>query len=274
MSRPNAATATAPRATRLRPTREWLLSGWTSLIVFLVAWQLIGTLGVVDPFFISSPSRILATAAEQIPSADFWSDARISMTEFAVGYLLALLVGVPLAIIAGWYRWIGYAIEPWLNAFNATPRIALLPLIAVWFGIGTPSTTALVFIGVFFTVAINVFYGVGTVSRKYLALAASFDAGDLMTLRTIVLPGMVPFIVSGARLGIGRGVIGVVVGEFYSSSNGLGNAIFRASATLNIDQVLFGAIVITVLALFAYVAVGRLENWFERWRTDANTRAA
>jgi NitT/TauT family transport system permease protein len=99
-------------------------------------------------------------------------------------------------------------------------------------------------------------------------VADSYGASDLRKFRTVILPSMVPFILAGARLGIGRGVIGVVIGEFYSSQAGLGNYIFVAGATLQIDEVLFGALFITGLALIAFTALQRLERRFQAWRPD------
>jgi NitT/TauT family transport system permease protein len=175
-------------------------------------------------------------------------------------------VAIPFGLITGWYRRLGYAIEPWMNGLNATPRIALLPLVVLWAGIGPSATTVIVFLGVFFPVAINAFYGVRTVDRGLLAVANSFGASEFRKFHTLILPSMLPFILAGARLAIGRGVIGVVIGEFYSSQAGLGNYIFVAVATLQIDKVLFGALFITALALIAFVALQRLEHRFQSWR--------
>jgi ABC-type nitrate/sulfonate/bicarbonate transport system permease component len=239
---------------------------WASLVAFLAAWQLASSLGVLASRFFSSPAEVLQIAAEELGSASFWNDVRISGTEFLVGYAVAVVLAVPFGLVAGWYRRLSYAVEPWLNGLNSTPRIALLPLVVLWAGVGPSATTVIVFIGAFFPIAMNAFYGVRTVERGLLAMARSFDASQLLLFRTVILPSMLPFVLAGARLAIGRGVIGVVIGEFYSSQAGLGNYIFVAGATLQIDKVLFGALFITALALVAFVALQRLENRFESWR--------
>jgi NitT/TauT family transport system permease protein len=118
-------------------------------------------------------------------------------------------------------------------------------------------------------IKINAFYGVRTLDRRFLAVARSFGASELRTFRTVVLPGPVPFILAGARLAIGRGVIGVVIGELYSSQAGLRNFIFVADAALQIDKVLFGALFITALALVAFAGLQRLERRFQAWRPEA-----
>lgn len=240
-----------------------------SLIVFLTVWQLTVSLGIVPPTFFSSPREVLDAGARELTTPSFWNDVQISGTEFGVGFLLAFLAAVPFGLVAGWYRRPSYAVEPWLNGLNATPRIALLPLVVLWAGIGQSATTVIVFIGVFFPIAMNAFYGVRTVDPGFLAVADSYGASDFRKFRTVILPSMLPFVLAGARLGIGRGVIGVVIGEFYSSQAGLGNYIFVAGATLQIDEVLFGAVFITGLALIAFTALQRLERRFQAWRPDA-----
>lgn len=239
---------------------------WASVIVFLAVWQLTTQLGLVSPVFFSSPGAVLEVGAAEIATPTFWNDVRISGTEFLVGYFAAVLVAIPFGVVAGWYSKVSYAVEPWLNGLNATPRIALLPLVVLWAGVGSSATTVIVFIGVFFPVAMNAFYGVRTVDRGLLGVATSFGASELQKFRTLIVPSMLPFILAGARLAIGRGVIGVVIGEFYSSQDGLGNYIFVAGATLQVDKVLFGALFITALALVAFGALHRLERRFESWR--------
>lgn len=239
-----------------------------SVVVFLTAWQLVVSLEIVSGFFFSSPAGVVEAGIEQLRTPAFWNDVRISGTEFIVGYVLAVIVAVPFGLASGWYHRVGYAVEPWVNGLNATPRIALLPLVVLWAGVGQSATTVIVFIGVFFPVAINAFYGVRTVDRGLVSVAESFGASDFTKFRTLILPSMVPFVLAGARLGIGRGVIGVVIGEFYSSTDGLGNFIFVSGATLAVDNILFGALFITALALIAFTALGRFENRFQAWRPE------
>jgi NitT/TauT family transport system permease protein len=247
--------------------RIWL--PWASLAAFLAIWQGVVALGLVPLTFVSSPAEVVQAGAREITTESFWNDVRISGSEFLIGYFLAFIVAVPFGLITGWYRRLSFMVEPWINGLNATPRIALLPLVVLWAGIGQPATTVIVFIGVFFPIAMNTFYGVRTVDRGLLAVADSYGASDFRKFRTLILPSMLPFILAGARLGIGRGVIGVVIGEFYSSQAGLGNYIFVAGATLQIDEVLFGALFITGLALIAFATLQRLERRFQSWRPDA-----
>jgi ABC-type nitrate/sulfonate/bicarbonate transport system permease component len=248
---------------------EGIVLPLASVVIFLLAWQLVVSLGIVSGFFFSSPLGVVDAGIEQVQTASFWNDVRISGVEFLVGYTLAVLVAVPFGLISGWYRRVGYAVEPWVNGLNATPRLALLPLVVLWAGVGQSATTVIVFIGVFFPVAINAFYGVRTVDRGLISVAESYGASEYTKFRTLILPSMVPFVLAGARLGIGRGVIGVVIGEFYSSTDGLGNFIFVSGSTLAVDNILFGALFITALALAAFTALGRFESRFQAWRPES-----
>lgn len=244
---------------------NWLLPA-ISFVLFLGGWQLVATFGWINPFFIGSPLMVVQAGIEAFQDPSFWNDARVSAVEFLVGYVAAMVLAIPFGILSGSSLRLGYAVEPWVNALNATPRIALLPLIVLWVGIGQGATIVAVAIGVFFPVALNCFYGVRTVSSSLMVLAKSYGASRLMRYKTVVLPGVVPFIIAGARLGIGRGVVGVVIGEFYSSSAGLGNFIFKAAATLQVDRILFGALFITALAMLAFTSLRALELKFQAWR--------
>ncbi|HEU4673459.1 MAG TPA: ABC transporter permease [Candidatus Limnocylindrales bacterium] len=240
----------------------------TSLLMFLAAWQFASTTGIVQERFFSSPVGVVQAGIKTVQDDRFWNDVSISGSEFAVGYAAAVIVAIPFGVVAALYRRLGYAVEPFLNGLNATPRIALLPLIVLWAGIGWPATTVTVFIGVFMPIAINAFYAVRTVDRGLLTVANHFGASQRRKLRTLVLPSVVPFVLAGARLGIGRGVLGVVIGEFYSSTSGLGNFIFVAGSTLQIDKIIFGALFMTTIALVAFIALERVERRVGSWRPD------
>ena len=208
----------------------------------------------------------MAAGAENIFEADFWNDVAISTQEFGVGYIAALILAIPFGLLTGWFQKPHYLFEPWLAAFNATPRLALLPLVILWVGLGFWSKAVIVFLGVFFPVAINTFHGVRTVDKNLLDVSTSFGASGRRRLWTVVLPSVLPFTLVGMRLGIGRAVSGVVVAEYFTSKAGLGNFVFRAGARLETADLLFGAIFITVLALLAFRAVGIFEKRFRAWQ--------
>jgi len=175
-------------------------------------------------------------------------------------------VGIPLGIATGWYRRLFYVLDPFISAFYATPRVALLPLIIIWVGIGIWSKIVVVFLGAVFPVLLNTLAAVRTTDARLLRAARSFGAGDLQVFRTIVLPGSVPFILTGLRLGAGRALVGVVVGELYAATAGVGFLIAVAGASFQTDKVLVGVLLITAAGVLSMEALTRLERRFEKWR--------
>ncbi len=239
---------------------------WMAIVV-VVLWQIGAWAGVLNPLFYGSPIGVAQAAVEQAQSQKFWDDVWLSVVrELLVGYALAVVLAIPIAVVAGWSKFGSALLEPWLNALNATPRIALLPLMILWFGLGIESKIAVVFVGVFVSVAFNTFYGVHTVDRTLLSVGRTFGASRAKLLRTVVLPTAVPFALVGMRLGVGRGVVGVLVAEYFTSTAGLGNFILRAGQADQTGRLLFGAIVITSIALIGFYLLGRVERRFTRWR--------
>jgi ABC-type nitrate/sulfonate/bicarbonate transport system permease component len=249
-----------------RRSRRQLVWSASSPALLLLAWETAATVGVVDPLFVSSPSRIAAALVNLTREASFWKDLQVSAVEFGVGFVAAVVTALALGLVAGWYRRIDAAIDPLLSGLYATPRIALLPLVLIWFGIGIWSKVAIVYLGAFFPIVISVIAGVRVTEGRYVRVARSFSAGQWRLLRSVVLPGSVPFVLSGIRLAVGRGLVGVVVGEFYVSTAGIGHRIATAGASLQTDAVLAGVVIVTVIGALMVAAVHRIERHFERWK--------
>jgi NitT/TauT family transport system permease protein len=239
---------------------------WVTFVLLLVVWEVASRAGLIDDVFFSSPTGVWHAGVAAVQTVDFWNDTWVSLKEFLIGYAAAIAVAVPFGLAAGYSRRFQYLVDPWLNALNSTPRIALLPLVVLWFGLGLMSKVAIVFIGVFVSVAINTLGGVRTVDRTLADVATTFGASGMRRLTSVILPGILPFALVGMRLGIGRAVAGVMVAEFFTSQAGLGNFIFRAGQTLQTDKLLFGAVFITILALLGFRGLSALERSFSKWR--------
>jgi ABC-type nitrate/sulfonate/bicarbonate transport system permease component len=246
------------------PRRKVILASATFL-AFLALWELLPALGWANPFFTSSPSRILR-ALTWLFAHGFWRDIAISLGEFSLGMLLATVLGIGTGMALGWYRTLDAMFEPFVTMLNAMPRVALLPLIILWLGIGIESKVAAVFLGAFFPVVITVMKGVRTVDENLLKCARSFGGTDWQIFTTLVLPTCVPFIVAGLHIAVGRGLVGVVIGELLASQAGVGHMISVASSTFQTDKVFVGVL---LLAGFGYLLTGILkyfENVFDSWR--------
>jgi ABC-type nitrate/sulfonate/bicarbonate transport system permease component len=245
---------------------ESTLLAVSAMLVFLVLWELLPDIGLVNPFFTSSPSRIIA-AGQWLFAHGFWNDILVSLGEFAGGMALAILFSIPLGLLLGWYRRLNAAFEPFVTMINAMPRVALLPLIILWLGIGMASKVAAVFLGAFFPLAINLMVGVKTVDESLLKCARSFGATDRQVFTTLALPTSVPFLVAGMRLALGRGLVGVVVGEMLASTAGIGHMMTLASSSFQTDKMFVGLI---LLAGFGYLLTElllHLEKRFASWRS-------
>lgn len=189
-----------------------------------------------------------------------------SGTDFAVGYVLAALTAVPLGLLFGWYPRLGFLVNPFLAALYATPRVALLPVLILWLGIGIWSRVAVILLGAFFPICLNTIAGVKTIDASHLTLARSFQTRGAHLFRTIVLPSCLPFILAGLRLGVGRALVGVVVGEFLVASAGLGFLIARAGATFQIEKVFVGVGLIAAFGMLCNEVLTRVETRLDAWR--------
>ena len=236
------------------------------VITFFALWQVGSDLGVIRKFFFSSPTAIITAGIEEVQLPRFWSDVRISALELGLGTLLSVVAAVPLGIVIGWYRRVSLAADPWLNFTNALPRAALVPLVVLWAGLGFEMKTVIVFLGGFFSIILPTVEGVRTVERQLVDVARSFRAKERLIFTSIVLPGTLPFIVSGLRIAVGRVLAGVIIAEFYAQTQGLGVMILKAEAALQSDRMLFGVLLFTLVGIVAYEVVGVLERYFQRWR--------
>jgi ABC-type nitrate/sulfonate/bicarbonate transport system permease component len=242
------------------------LIGLLSVSLFLVIWEILPSYGLIDPFFSSSPSRIVSTAIEMFVDG-FWHDIQISFLEFFWGMLIAVVVGIGLGLLLGWYGTLYAILEPFLTMLNAAPRVALIPLLILWLGIGLQSKIAAVVLGAFFPLAISVMKSVQTLDDALLQCAKSFGANDTQVFRTLILPNSVPFIMAGLHIAIGRGLVGVVIGELLASQAGVGHVMAIASSTFQTDKLYVALFVLTGFGYGLTKLVEIFEKRLNVWRS-------
>ena len=153
-----------------------------------------------------------------------------------------------------------------MNFFYSTPRIVLIPLFIIWFGIDMPSKVAVIFLGALFPIIINTMAGVRNTEAALLRVARSFGASDALIFRRVVLPGSVPFILTGFRLGVGHALTGVVVGELIAARHGVGQLIAIAGQTFQTPKLFAGVILIAGTGMILTTILQRVENRFQSWR--------
>jgi NitT/TauT family transport system permease protein len=240
-----------------------------ALAAFLAAWEAASRTGLVDPLFASSPSLIAAKLVEMVRDGSLWPHVAATSRVTAVGFALAVLVGVPLGILMGRSELFNATIEPFVAALYASPQVAFLPLLIIWLGIGFTSKVALVFIGSFIIVVINTETGVVQVDPRLIETARAFTASERQVLIKIVLPAALLFILAGMRLAIGRALVMVVVAEIYASNRGLGYLIFQAGGMYDTAQVFVGVGILAGAGVALTALLRALERWLAPWQTDA-----
>jgi NitT/TauT family transport system permease protein len=259
------ATAVPPWLLHICRRHQDLLLGTLTVGTFLVAWELAARLNLVKPIFISSPTRIVE-ASIWLFAHGLWHDIWVSAQEFLLGFGLAICLGIPLGIALGWSRPLRAMLEPFVVVLYSIPRIALLPLTILWLGIGLASKVAIVFLGAVFPITVNVMSGIRTVDETLVRCARSFGASDRQLLLTVSLPGTVPFMITGMRLGAGRALVGIVVSELVVSSAGIGHMMSRAGATFQTDKVFVGVILLAIFGLLFSQSLRALEKRVDSWR--------
>jgi sulfonate transport system permease protein len=231
-----------------------------AVAAFLVVWELAPRTGVVDVTFTSQPSRVIAAGLTIVTAGGFLNDVSVSLTEFAIGFGLAIAIGVPLGLVLGRFPVLRHLLDPPIMAIYATPHLALLPIIVVWLGIGMQSKIAVAFVGGVIPILVNTTAGVREVERSWVVAARSFCAGEWDVFVKVILPAALPSVILGIRLGLGRAVLGVVVGEMYQSQAGLGNKVMRYGSEFRTDYLLVYVLLISMFGLAATTAVRTLEE--------------
>lgn len=243
--------------------------GIVSVAVLLVVWEVlprIFTLKAGTRLFFTTPSQIVGTLWNLFATGAIWTPLGVSASGFAVGLALAIAAGLPLGVLIGRSRTLNAMLDPFITAFNATPRLVFLPLVMLWFGLGLWTKVVIVFIGALFPILINTYEGVRNADKTLINVVRSFGASEWDVARLVVVPNAMPYIIAGLRLAIGRAVLGVVVAEFFGSESGLGVMMVQAAGRYQVDIVFSGLIVFAVLSLAMTAMVQMLERRLSLWR--------
>jgi ABC-type nitrate/sulfonate/bicarbonate transport system permease component len=258
----------APRKSVWRRFEPTIL-GTGTIVLLLLVWQFLPDfvpMKAGTKLFFTVPSHIAGTLWTMFATGSIWAPLGVSASAFAVGLLLAIVAGLPLGVLLGRSPTLNAMVDPFITAFNATPRLVFLPLLMLWFGIGIWSKVAVVFLGALFPLLINTYEGVRNADRLLINVVRAFGAGEWDIARLVVVPNSLPFIIVGLRLAIGRAVLGVVVAEFFGSQDGLGVVMVRAASQFKVDIVFAGLIVFAALSLIMTGLVKVLEDRLTRWR--------
>jgi ABC-type nitrate/sulfonate/bicarbonate transport system permease component len=258
----------APRRSIWRRIEPTALGAGTIALLLLV-WQLLPDfvpMKAGTKLFFTVPSAVAKTLWDMIATGTLWAPLGVSASAFALGLILAIATGLPLGVLLGRSRTLSAVVDPFITAFNATPRLVFLPLFMLWFGIGIWSKVAVVFLGALFPLLINTYEGVRNADRLLINVVRSFGASEWDIARLVVVPNSLPYIMVGLRLAIGRAILGVVVAEFFGSQEGLGVVMVRAASAFKVDVVFAGLIVFAGVSLLMTGVVKLIEERLSRWR--------
>lgn len=254
-----------PQGSGKKPKYLSLRQGLLGIVVFLGLWQLVSSLHLLNPTFISSPYDVAQSGYGLLSTALFWNDVRISAIEFGVGYGLAGVVGISIGFLLGLFQRVDNHTQPLLSALYATPHVAFFPIMIVWFGIGVKSKEALVFLLAVLPIIIAVRSGAKILSTQYIELAKIYQGTRPRVLFKVIVPGCLPSVLNGLRLAVGTGLVAVFVGELYAANAGLGYLAANAGETLNTSVALFSLTVFAITGLSLSGVITLVERRFAHW---------
>jgi sulfonate transport system permease protein len=231
-------------------------------------WQLVGARNLISADLISYPTQVVSTAAQMAASGELGSNALVSLQEFLYGFVPAVALGIALGLAMGQFRRVRYLLDPLIMAFYTAPRIALIPVLVIWFGVGIESKVAVVFLGAIFPVIVNTMAGVQQIDPLWVRAVRSFGASEWQVVTKVVLPGALPAVMAGVRLGLGRAIIGVVVGEMYVAVAGVGRLVQVYSGAGRAAELI---VLVVLIAAFGFACITGLRLIEERiapWRRE------
>jgi NitT/TauT family transport system permease protein len=231
--------------------------------VLLVSWQLVGK---QNPLFTSYPTAVARAAWDEITSGKLFVAIGQSFEILALGLAAGVVVGVIVGLLIGRYALVASSVEWIISALNATPLLAIIPLVIVWFGLGLESKVVTVFALTVFSMLLNTAAGVHEVEQNVLDVSRAFVASEWQVFRKIILPSSVPFIMTGLRISIGRALIGTVAAEFFTGISGLGGMIQTYGAAYETDYMLVPVLTLMLLGVLLTGVARWLENVVAPWR--------
>jgi NitT/TauT family transport system permease protein len=249
--------------------RRELVRGAISVVAGLAIWEVLARALLENELLIPPPTSVARTLWSLAVTGQLNRHFAATATEFACGFAVACIVGVVLGYLMGVYRWFDEVMDPWVAALSSIPVIALVPLIIIWFGVGMFAKIVVVFKIALVAIMVNTSAGIRSADAGWLELARSMRLSRWRTIWRIRLPGALPFIVTGMRLGVGRALLGVVVAELMASQAGLGYLLREASETWDSPKLFATVIMLVAIGLTSFTLLRRAEQRLAPWRRTA-----
>ncbi len=254
------------------------------MAAFFLFWEYAGR--DANPLFMTYPSAIARAFLEivsngggdtgwaHVVNSDLGAAFVTSMVPFLIGMLISIVGGVAIGVIIGQWRFFEYVLDPFINALNAIPRIALIPLIMLWAGIGIGSKVAIIVSIAILPVIVNTYAGVRSVWGSMREIGRAFGATETQVFFKITLPAAVPHIMAGIRVAVGAAIIGFIVAEFFTALTGLGSLMMRYASVFATDKLFVPIIVVALMGALLTLLVQLIESKISKWRILERDRTA
>lgn len=239
-----------------------------SPLFLLLVWEALVQLNLLDYRFFPPPSTVLGIFGRMIGNGELWGHLSISLWRVLAGFVVGALPAIVLGLLMGWFRGIHAFFDPLIAAIYPVPKIALLPLFLIWFGLGETTKIVTVAVAVFFVVLITTVNGVRLIDPVLIEAAQSYGARGWRLFGKVILPATLPAIFTGLRLGLGVALLVIVGAEFVASNKGIGYLIWMSWSTLAVTKMYVGLVTIAIIGLLSTSGLERLRRWLMPWAQD------
>jgi NitT/TauT family transport system permease protein len=234
-----------------------------SLAVFLLLWEWAGA--NIDPVLFTTPTAVAKAAVEMIGSGELWTYLWPSLKVLAIGFTLACIFGIGIGLLLARYEILDVALSVYITFLYSIPSVALVPLVVLWAGFETSAKVIILFMFAFFPMVINTYQGVKSVDPKLVEVGRAFRCSERQLWGNIVLPAALPFIVTGLRLALGRGLIGMVLADLYTAISGIGYLIVRTASTYQVNKMFVPIVTLGLLGVTLTALLRLAEKYVAPW---------
>ncbi|WP_026882871.1 ABC transporter permease [Clostridium akagii] len=238
-----------------RKARMITIIRWIILIVFFALWEVAGDLKWIDPFFISTPSRVFTSLVNIYKEGTLFTHIGVTCYETVLGFTLGMLIGIAIAILLWWFDFLAKLLDTYIIVLNALPKVALAPIIIFWIGNGTKAIVTIAILISIVTTIISILDGFNRVDTDKIKLLKTLGANKFQILVMLVIPSSVPNIISALRISVGLSWVGVIMGEFLVAKEGLGFLIVYGGQISQLDMVMMSIVILAILAYIMYEIV-------------------
>jgi NitT/TauT family transport system permease protein len=256
---------TPPRPSFFKRYESWIIP-IVSLAIGFAIWEWVTQARLVKPTLLAGPSQILGAIGKMASTGMLWKDLSYSGLDFILGFLLAVVVGIPLGLLLGTQRRAEMALTPYVMGFNSIPRLSFLTLLIVWFGLGLQAKVVLIFLSAVFPIIITTWAGVRVVDPVLLRAGRAYGAHGWQLFRRVIIPYSLPFIVSGLRLGVSHALIGVFASEIFGTDVGIGYRIISSGSTFDMPNLFAAVLILATFGVLTTQALDMAEHRIAPWR--------